>query len=170
MAFVPHPLVLALFSSTAAASDAVRALHGIGIAREQISVVAPSHEAERALADAMDATPGVELEHSRVAQRLGELSGQVLAAIAIVLPGMGPVVTAGPLAAELGSAAGHAAGSLGSVLAGAGLPHPRAQAIQRAVEQGALLIGVHAGDAEVDRVRTTLEAARPLQFDVTTWS
>jgi hypothetical protein len=154
MAFVPHPLVLALFSSTAAASDAVRALHGIGIAREQISVVAPSHEAERALADAMDATPGVELEHSRVAQRLGELSGQVLAAIAIVLPGMGPVVTAGPLA----------------VLAGAGLPHPRAQAIQRAVEQGALLIGVHAGDAEVGRVRTTLEAARPLQFDVTTWS
>ncbi len=68
----------------------------------------------RSIANELDATPGVELEDSWLAGRLGELSGWVLAAIAVVMPGIGPIVAAGPLGAELGEAAGHAAGSLAS--------------------------------------------------------
>src|SRR5688572_33504558 len=95
---VPHPLVLALFSNASMAAEAAAALHALGISREQISVVAHSRSDERILADQMDATPGVELEDSRPAARLGELSGHVLAAIALVMPGIGPIVAAGPLA------------------------------------------------------------------------
>ena len=111
-----HPLVLALFPTAAAASIGARALHEAGIDRERISVVARNHEEEGILAERLGARPGAEIEDSRTAARLGELSAQVLAAIAIVMPGIGPIVAAGPLSAGLGEAAGHVAGSIASVL------------------------------------------------------
>src|SRR5262245_43388212 len=120
------------------AADAAQALHGLSITREHISVVAHDHAEARALADQMDATPGVELEDSRRAALLGELAGWVLAAVALVMPGIGPIVAAGPLAAEFGEAAGHAAGSLASVLTAAGVPPGRAEVLQREIAQGSV--------------------------------
>jgi hypothetical protein len=152
------------------AAQAAAALHAIGINREQISVVAHSRADARTLADQMDATPGVDLEDSRPAARLGELSGHVLAAIALVLPGVGPIVAAGPLAAELGEAAGHMAGSLVSVLTSAGLPEEAAEALQRQVAQGAVLLGVHVAASDVDRVRESLSAAGATQLEMVTWT
>src|SRR5215218_8832903 len=139
-----HPLVLALFPSAATAAAAARALHGAGVSRDAISVVARSHDEEGALAEQMDVSPGADIEDSRPAAVLGELSGQVLAAIALVMPGIGPIVTAGPLSAGLGEAAGHVAGSISGVLKNAAVPESRAVDIQRAVEEGALLLAVHA--------------------------
>jgi hypothetical protein len=165
-----HPLVLATFPAVPAAAEAARALHALGIDREHISVVARDHVQSRALANEMDASPGVELEDSRIAALLGELSGWVLGAIALVMPGIGPIVAAGPLAAELGEAAGHAAGSLASVLKAAGLPSGRADALRDDVTRGAVLLGVHAAPADVDRVRQTLSTAGAARLDVVPWS
>ena len=165
-----HPRVLALFSDSSKAAAAAAAVHALGVSREQISVVAHSHADARALADRIDATPGADLEDSRTAARLGELSGQVLAAIALVMPGIGPIVTAGPLAAELGEAAGHAAGSVASVLKSAGLSQERADGLQREVAHGAVLIGVHVTPPDVDRVRDGLSAAGAAQIEVVTWA
>ena len=89
----------------------------------------------------------------------------MLAAIALVMPGIGPIVTAGPLAAELGEAAGHLAGSLASVLKSAGLPQERADALQREVARGAVLLGVHVAPADVDRVRDSLSAAGATELE-----
>jgi hypothetical protein len=166
---VSHPLALALFSDASTAAEAARALHALGISREHISVVAQSHADARALADRFDAMPGVDLEDSRPAARLGELGGLVLAAIALVMPGIGPIVAAGPLAAELGEAAGHLAGSLASVLKSAGLPQERADALQREVARGAVLLGVHIAPPDVDRVRDSLTAAGATQLEMVTW-
>ena len=167
---VSHPLALALFSHASTAAAAAAALHALGISRDQISVVAHSRADERTLADRMDATPGVELEDSRPAALLGELGGHVLAAIAVVMPGIGPIVAAGPLAAELGEAAGHVAGSLASVLTSAGLPQESAEALQEQVAQGAVLLGVHAAASDVDRVRESLLAAGATQLEMVTWT
>src|SRR5688572_5669749 len=104
-----HPLVLGMFDDTAAAAAAARALRGLGIAREHVSIVMRSHDEEEAVAEAAGASPGSDIEDSRLAGRLGELSGHVIAAIALVMPGIGPIVADGPLAAALGEAAGHAA-------------------------------------------------------------
>jgi hypothetical protein len=151
--------VLALFTSAADAASGARAVHGLGVTRNQISVVARSHDEEGALAEQMDATPGADLEDSRGAARLGELSGQVLAAIAIVMPGIGPIVTAGPLAAGLGEAAGHVAGSVASVLAGAGVPQSRAEALQREIARGAILLGVHVSGQNAADIRDALSTS-----------
>lgn len=166
---MPHPLVVALFDSPAAAAAGARALHGLGIARDHISVVARNHDEEGAFAQAMDATPGADLEDSRPAAVLGELSGQVLAAIALVMPGIGPIVAAGPLSAGLGEAAGHVAGGIASVLSGAGVPEARAEALQRAVEQGAVLLGVHVGADDTAVVSDALAKSGATVVETASW-
>jgi hypothetical protein len=169
MICVSHPLVLGLFSTPSMAADAAGALHALGIPRDSISVVAKTHADAQALADRMDATPGVDLEDSRPAARLGELGGFMLATVALVMPGIGPIVTAGPLAAELGEIAGHVAGSLASVLTSAGLPHDRADVLQREVARGAVLLGVHIAAPDVARVRESLSAAGATEIETLTW-
>lgn len=164
-----HPLILAVFPNAAAAADGARAVHALGIGREQVSVVARSHDEEGALAEQMDARPGADIEDSRPAARLGELSGQVLAAIALVLPGIGPIVAAGPLSAGLGEAAGHAAGSVTSVLTEAGVSHASAAAIQRDVENGSVLLGVHVAAVQVTDVRDALSASGATRIDLARW-
>jgi hypothetical protein len=166
---MPHPLVLAVFDTAASAAAAARALHEIGVPRDRISVVARNHEEEGVLAEQMEATPGADIEDSRPAARLGELGGQVLAAIAMVMPGIGPIVTAGPLSAGLGEAAGHVAGSVASVLSGAGLPHDRAAALQQAVESGSLLLGVHASTSDAEAIRTAMRSAGAQEVHTASW-
>ena len=164
-----HPLVLASYPTPAAAAAAARLLHASGVSREQISVVARNHDEEGALAAQMDATPGADIEDSRPAARLGELGGHVLAAIALVLPGIGPIVTAGPLSAGLGEAAGHVAGSVASVLSSAGVPDHRAEALQRSVARGAVLLAVHAAPGQVDRVRESFAQTGADDVIVVNW-
>lgn len=164
-----HPLVLGSFPSAAAAAAAARQLHAIGVLREQISVVSRNHDESGALAEQMDATPGVDIEDSRPAARLGELGAQVLAAIALVLPGVGPIVSAGPLSAGLGEAAGHVAGGIASVLRNAGVPDEAAEAFERAVKEGAVLIGVHTTPESAGAVQDAIASAGASDIQVANW-
>jgi hypothetical protein len=116
-----HPLVMALFQDASAAAAAARELRTLGIPRERVSIVARTHDEEGTLAQAAGASPGSEIDDSRAASRLGELAGHLAAAVAIVIPGVGPIVADGPLAAALGEAAGHAAGDISRALKHAGL-------------------------------------------------
>jgi hypothetical protein len=154
---MPHPLLLGLFDDRASAAGAARALHASGVDREHLSVVARTHDEEGRLAVELDGTPGADLEDSPRAARLGELSGVILAAIAVIMPGIGPIVAAGPLSAGLGEAAGHVAGGLRQILSHAGVPAARAAELEAAVREGGVLLGVHADPAEVDRVTGVLE-------------
>jgi hypothetical protein len=167
-----HPLILALFYRADDAATAARALHGLGIARDRISVVARNHDEEGDLAEALDASPGAEVEDSRPAARLGELGGLVIAAIAVGLPGIGSIVAAGPLSAGLGEAAGHVAGGVSSVLASAGVPRSRAEELEREVEHGAVLLAVHAEGSRAGDDRKIVEAltaAGGRDVDVVNW-
>jgi len=148
-----HPLVLALFNEPGSAAAAARDLRALGIPRERVSVVARSHDEEGALAEASGASPGSEIEDSNAAARLGELSAHLLAAIALVLPGVGPIVADGPLAAGLGEAAGHVAGGIARTLHQAGLERAEAERWQHGIEKGAILVGAHVGDDLVNAAR-----------------
>ena len=166
---MPHPLVFGLYSTPSAAAAGARALHALGVARDQISVVSRNHDEAGALAEQMDASPGADIEDSRPAARLGELGGQVLAAIALVMPGIGPIVAAGPLSADLGEAVGHAAGGLASVLASAGVPQARAGALQREVERGSVLVAVHVTSGHTPAIVEALTATGAVNVDTANW-
>lgn len=152
-----HPLILGLFESTSSAAAAARDLRALGITRERVSVVARSHDEEGALAEATGASPGSEMEDSRTASRLGELSAHLLAAIALVVPGVGPIVADGPLAAGLGEAAGHVAGGLARTLHQAGLDRADAERWEARIEAGAILIGAHVDDRTLSGAKEVFE-------------
>ena len=164
-----HPLVLGLFATPSAAADAAAALHALGVSRDSLSVVAHTHADAQALADRMDATAGVDLEDSRPAALLGELSGRMLATVALAMPGIGPIVAAGPLSAEFGEMAGHVAGSLATALAAAGLSRDRAEALERDVAHGAVLLGVHTFATDIAGVRESLTGAGATQIETVSW-
>ena len=144
-----HPVVLALFGDAATAADAARRLRAFGVTRERVSIVARSHDEEGRVARAAEASPGSEIEDSGPASRLGELSAHVLAAIALVMPGIGPIVADGPLAAGLGEAAGHLAGGLARTLETAGLPSATASEWETRIAAGDFLVGAHVQDRQV---------------------
>ena len=60
--------------------------------------------------------PGFGLEDSVTAARIGEIGAHLVSAVALVLPGIGPIVADGPLAAGLAEAAGHVAGGIARTL------------------------------------------------------
>jgi hypothetical protein len=165
-----HPLVVALFPDLSQAALAARELHGAGVSPDQLSVVSRNHDEESDYAEQIGGTPGAEIEDSRAAARLGELSGHLLAAIALVLPGIGPIVAAGPLAAGLGEAAGHVAGGLASALTGTGIPADRAEALEAAVQAGAILLAVHTVQPRIDAVRSILKAAGATEIETGNWA
>jgi hypothetical protein len=164
-----HPLVLGLFSEPSSAAAAARALRAIGLSRQQVSIVARSHDDEGDIADATDATPGSELEDSRPASRLGELSAHFLAAVALALPGIGPIVADGPLAAGLGEAAGHVAGGLARILERAGVPAHEAKTWQDRVEAGAILVGAHVDTARQAEATDALRSNGATQVVLGIW-
>ena len=153
---MPHPIVLALFDDPSAAAGAARDLRGLGISQAHVSIVARTHDEEGTLAQAAGASPGSEIEDSLAASRLGELSAHLFAAIALVMPGIGPIVADGPLAAGLGEAAGHAAGDIGRTLHRAGLPRDEAERWESRIEGGAILVGAHIEAGEAPAVRDVM--------------
>jgi len=164
-----HPLVLGVFDSLAGAAHAARAVHALGVTARELSVVARDHDEEGALARALDASPGVEIEDSRLAGRLGELGAYLVAAVAVGVPGLGPIVTAGPLSAELGEVAGHVAGGLGGVLGGAGVSATVVADWESRIRRGDILLAVHATPATSEAVRGALEQSGAQAVTVATW-
>ena len=154
-----HPLLIGLFDQPAVAADAARALRALGVPPAKVSIVASTHDEEGAIAQATDATPGAELEDSRPASRLGELSAHLLAAVALVVPGVGPIVADGPLAAGMGEAAGHLAGGLARALERAGVPRDDAANWEARVKDGAVMIGAHVRETAVDQVTESLRSS-----------
>ena len=161
---------MALFHDVGAAAGAARELHALGLGPGDVSIVARDHQVESAIAKEIDGTPGSEIEDSPTASQLGELSGYLLAAIAIGLPGTGAMVAAGPLAAELGEAAGHAAGDLKSVLVKAGLPDVEADSWRSQIQSGeAILVGAHVRTANVARAEAAMLRHSSGQVVQTQW-
>ena len=166
---MPHPLVIGVFDGSRDAAAAARAVHRLGVPAERLSIVAANHEEEGVLAKQLDGTPGADIEDSRTAARLAELGARVIAAVALVLPGIGPILAAGPLAAGLGEAAGHVAGGLAAVLRDAGVDEAIATSWEARVEEGAVLLGVHAVGEDPAEVQAALKQAGARETALATW-
>jgi uncharacterized protein YjbJ (UPF0337 family) len=135
-----------------------------GYRSEDVDVLMSDDTRQR---DFADVKPGEEFsDGNKMAKGFGAGSaigggiGATLAAIfavgtAVVIPGLGLVV-AGPIAAALaGAGAGGAAGGLIGALVGAGIPEERANAYERGLKQGGIVLGTRAKDkqhaAELER-------------------
>lgn len=80
---------------------------------------------------------------------LGGALGWLAGIGALAIPGVGPLVAAGPLAAALsGAAVGGAVGGIAGALIGMGIPEYEAKRYEGKVREGGILISVHTEDAE----------------------
>jgi hypothetical protein len=151
-----HALVMALFQDAPAAASAARDIRAFGVPRERVSIVARTHDEEGEIAEAAGASPGAEIEDSPSASRLGELAAHLAAAVAVIIPGIGPIVADGPLSAAFGEAAGHVAGDVARALERAGLDADEARRWEKRIEGGAFLVGVHIDRPRVETARDAL--------------
>lgn len=128
--------MLGLFADRAAATRAVGALLDAGFTPAQVGVVHPqTQEPLDRSASPSPATTGAAVGGSM----LGGTAGALLAATgALVIPGVGPFLTAGILASLVGGAAGWLAGAL----AAQGVPEEEAQASEERVQRGGILVVV----------------------------
>ncbi|NUO49067.1 MAG: DUF3341 domain-containing protein [Polyangiaceae bacterium] len=152
--------VFGMLATRQQAENIVVQLQNLGFSTNDISVLFPDKEGSRdfAFEKHTKAPEGAALggfAGGAVGGTLGLLAG--IGALAI--PGLGPLIAAGPIVAALGGAgAGAAVGGLTGALVGMGIPEIEAKQYEAKIRGGGILISVHVEDgAERKRARETLE-------------
>jgi hypothetical protein len=137
--------VFGLYATPATAENGVDHLLTLGFTNQAISVLMPDDDTTRAFAHekntkAPEGTTAGATTGGVVGGTLGVLAG--LGALAI--PGIGPLLAAGPLVAALaGVGAGGVVGGLIGALVGMGIPEYEAKRYEGAVRDGGTLLSVH---------------------------
>ena len=142
--------VVGLMDTGQEAEAVVRDLTGTcGCSREDIGLAARregstniTHES----ASGEDMASGA-LTGAGTGAAVGGVLGLLAGTAALAIPGIGPIVAAGPIASTLaGAGIGAAAGGLIGALANAGVPEDEAQYYTEGVKRGGTLITLHARD------------------------
>jgi Heat induced stress protein YflT domain len=162
--------IVAVYPDHPAAEHAVRQLHQAGFALGDLSIVGRDFQTSEepvGFVSAGDyATAG-----AKTGAWFGGLFGLVVGAAFLVLPGVGPIVVAGPLAAAVvagleGALAGTALGGLAGALVGVGVPKERALKYETQVKGGNFLVIVRGNPEVVARARNLLGAHTSNQLSV----
>jgi hypothetical protein len=151
---MPTQTVYALFDDLAQAEGAIRALSTAGFPIEQISLLTQDdeeHHREQELRTILEA-PALPTRATAVGAAAGGAGGLVAGLLTLAIPGLGPILAVGPLAAVLGAALGAGAGNLAGNL-GAG---ERAHTYERSIQMGNVLLAVAAEEADAGRAEELL--------------
>jgi hypothetical protein len=180
--------VVGLFDSYSEAQHVVQDLIDGGFNREDISVVSndSTHSAERERMVGTTSTTGTTDESAAAdGAGTGAVSGTVLGgalgllvgAGLLAIPGIGPVLAAGPLAAGIGTIAatvgagalgagiGAATGGLMGGLVGAGVPKEDAEHYAEGVRRGGTLVTVNAEDSMASTAHDVLQRHNAIDID-----
>lgn len=152
--------VFGIYATASTAEAAVDHLLAHGFTNSAISVLLPDDETTRAFAHQKNTkapegtTTGV-TTGGVIGGALGLLAG--IGALAI--PGVGPLIAAGPIVATLaGVGAGGAVGGIVGALVGMGIPEYEAKRYEGAVKGGGTLLSVHCDTA--DQIAMAKESLR----------
>jgi hypothetical protein len=139
-------LAVGLFDDRDDAQDAINALRDAGFDASTISVVARDRGVQGQLAEDTGTEAGEAAATGAVAGGvLGGLAGWLVGIGALAIPGVGPIIAAGPLAAALGGMAiGAAGGGIIGALTGAGIPDEEARYYDEGFRRGGILVTVQA--------------------------
>src|ERR1700735_3612351 len=152
--------VFGIYSSASAAEQAVDTLIRAGYSDSDISVLLPDDESTKAFAHEKN-TKAPEGTATGVATGgvIGGTLGLLAGVGALAIPGVGPLIAAGPIMAGLaGVGAGGAVGGIVGALVGMGIPEYEAKRYEGAVKGGGTLLSVHCDTSEqVDAAKTSLK-------------
>ncbi len=169
--------VVGLFDTFTEAQNVVQQLVNAGFDRNEISVLANDARGEYGTTRAVGETSST-AEGAGAGAVGGGVLGGVLGLLvgvgALAIPGIGPVLAAGPLAAALGAAGastlvgagiGAAAGGVIGALVGAGIPEEDASFYAEGVRRGGTLLMVKTSDDMAQRAYDLMRSNGAVDID-----
>lgn len=153
--------VIGLASSQAQAERILENLRGAGFSTNDVSVLFPDKKGTRDFAHEQNTkAPEGAATGASVGGAIGGTLGVLAGIGALAIPGVGPLIAAGPLMAALsGAAAGAAVGGLTGALVGLGIPELEAKQYEGKILDGNILMSVHSEDSEQrDRAKEILKS------------
>ncbi|QDM25996.1 hypothetical protein FNL56_07715 [Tardiphaga sp. vice304] len=151
-----------LYDTYAAAQQAVTGLEAAGVPHSEISIVANNSDnwyggKKDRDGDGVDDRAEAAGTGAGVGAGLGGAAGLLAGLGLLAIPGLGPVVAAGWLAATaVGAAAGALTGGVVGALTEAGVPKDEAPLYAEGVRRGGTLVSAKVPDAELSRFDTIL--------------
>lgn len=145
-----HTAVFGIYATPGTAENGVDHLLSLGFTNSAISVLLPDDESTRAFAHEKN-TKAPEGTTAGVATGgiIGGTLGLLAGIGALAIPGIGPLIAAGPIVAALaGVGAGGAVGGVVGALVGMGIPEYEAKRFEGAVKGGGTLLSVHCDTSE----------------------
>ncbi|TJY41281.1 low temperature-induced protein [Cohnella pontilimi] len=141
--------IVGVFDSEMEARNAIEGLKRQGYRSDEISVIGKDKDDMKEI---KEATGTKAPEGAATGAATGGVAGGVTGLLAglglLAIPGVGPILAAGPIAAALtGAAVGAGAGGIVGGLVGMGIPEDEAKRYNEYVEQGKILVMVDS-DAE----------------------
>src|ERR1700728_2322591 len=154
--------VFGIYRTPVDAERAVDALMGNGFSSSAISVLLPDNESTRAFAHHKDTkAPEGTTAGATTGGVIGGALGVLAGIGALAIPGVGPLIAAGPIVAGLaGLGVGGAVGGLVGALIGMGIPEYEAKRYEGRVKDGGTLLSVHCDTSEqVSRAKDLLKSS-----------
>jgi hypothetical protein len=152
--------VFGIFTSLAAADTATDRLVNAGFASGDISALLPENLGTRPIATqkATKAPEGATTGATSGAV-LGGAVGALAGIGALAIPGVGPLIAAGPILAALaGVGAGGVVGGLTGALIGLGIPEFEAKRYEGYVKKGGILLSAHCETSgEIQRAKEVMK-------------
>lgn len=162
--------IVAVYDNHQEAKEATEALYQDGFTSEQVSLVASDHKREYYREDTVH--EGGETAAGRAGSwavtggLFGGIAGLVAGLVGLTLPGVGPVIVAGPLGAMLGGAiTGAIAGGLLGALTGLGIPEEEAHVYAEGLRRGSNLVSVTIPGERVDAAMAVMNRYNPVDID-----
>ncbi len=144
--------VVGLFDDFTQVQQVIRDLQNKGFSCDDISIVANDAKGEYGKFVKTEGTKTTEMSEGAaggagVGAAMGGIAGLLVGLGALAIPGIGPVIAAGPLATTLaGAGIGAVTGGLLGALVNAGLPEEQAHAYAEGVRRGGTLLIVKTSD------------------------
>ena len=153
--------VVAVYNDVEKAKATVHRLLEAGVKKRSISVVGKSNEEEIEEVE-LEKTNSDVLVWGAQGALWGGLLGLLLGGVLFVVPGFGPIVGVGPVAAALagmlgGAMTGAAALGLADALIEWGMGEIEAKRFEKLVEENKVLVVVHGDEADVQHAETVLK-------------
>src|ERR1700690_602589 len=152
--------VFGVYRDTVSLSGGLEALRTAGFRNTDISVLLPENAGTKDFVHQKDTkAPEGAAAGGATGAVLGGIVGWLAGIGALAIPGVGPLIAAGPILAMLaGAGAVGAAGGIVGTLAGLGMPEYEAKRFEGRVRSGGTLISVHCDSSEwVKRAKRLLE-------------
>ena len=152
--------VFGIYSTRSAAENAADAIVKSGFATSDISVLLPENLGSKPIAtEKATKAPEGATAGGGTGAVLGGALGLLAGIGALAIPGVGPLIAAGPIMAALaGMGVGGAIGGITGALIGMGIPEYEAKRYEGRIQKGGILLSVHCTSSdEVKRAKEVLE-------------